>query len=114
LGVSPQAIKKFGVVSKEIVDLMLLGCYKLFETDIVCATSGILGPGGGTAQKPVGTVYIGVLYNGKATIIGCQLAGDRKQNKKLAVEQAISLILESISNDANLSPSVGDDGNRPA
>jgi len=60
LGVDPDAISANGAVSKEVVEAMSIGARRLMGTDFAIATSGIAGPDGGTAEKPVGTVWIAV------------------------------------------------------
>ena len=58
LGVPEEMIKTHGVVSEEVVRVMAESVRKLIGTDYAIATSGIAGPSGGTAEKPVGTVWI--------------------------------------------------------
>jgi len=66
LRVPKENFKKHGAVSKEVVGNMLDGCKERFHTDYSIAISGITGPGGGSPNKPVGTVYIGITGpNGK-------------------------------------------------
>jgi nicotinamide-nucleotide amidase len=60
LGVPMNILDSHGSVSKETVELMAEGVRKLFNTDFAVATTGIAGPDGGTTEKPVGTVWIGV------------------------------------------------------
>lgn len=60
LNVNPSDIDKFGAVSEEVVTQMALGVRKALNTDYSISTSGIAGPDGGTAEKPVGTVWIAV------------------------------------------------------
>lgn len=59
LDVSPETIRKYGVVSRETALEMVRGLKKISGADICISVTGIAGPGGGTAEKPVGTVYIG-------------------------------------------------------
>ncbi|MEQ9262730.1 MAG: competence/damage-inducible protein A [Owenweeksia sp.] len=58
LGVNPDDIKNHGAVSKEVVEQMALGVQKRLKTDFAIATSGVAGPGGGSDEKPVGTIWI--------------------------------------------------------
>lgn len=60
LEVPAACIESYGAVSEETVRLMAEGARRLFKTDFAIATSGIAGPGGGSAEKPVGTVWIAV------------------------------------------------------
>jgi nicotinamide-nucleotide amidase len=60
LGVLKQTILKYGVVSKEVVSQMLDGVMQKFNASFAIAISGIAGPDGGTKNKPVGTVVIGI------------------------------------------------------
>ena len=60
LGVPPETIKEFGVVSQEVVESMAIGVRDLMEADFGVATTGVAGPSGGTEENPVGTVWIGV------------------------------------------------------
>jgi nicotinamide-nucleotide amidase len=60
LGVSAETLEKYGAVSKECVEEMATGARRLLKTEYSIATSGIAGPGGGTKEKPVGTIWIAV------------------------------------------------------
>lgn len=60
LGVNPQVIAAKGAVSEEVVRAMAEGACKAFHTDCAVATSGIAGPGGGSDDKPAGTVWTAV------------------------------------------------------
>lgn len=57
LGVPAEIIERHGAVSRETVNLMAIGAQERFGADLTVAVSGIAGPGGGTAEKPVGTVW---------------------------------------------------------
>jgi PncC family amidohydrolase len=61
LGVDANVIQDKGAVSEEVVRAMAEGACKAFQTDCAIATSGIAGPGGGTDEKPVGTVWTAVV-----------------------------------------------------
>src|SRR5512135_3608845 len=60
LGVQPETLEKYGAVSRETVLEMARGIRQTLEADIGIAVSGIAGPDGGTPEKPVGTVWIGL------------------------------------------------------
>jgi nicotinamide-nucleotide amidase len=96
LQVSPAILEKYGAVSEETVREMLLGCERQFQTDIVCAVSGIAGPDGGTAEKPVGTVYIGVKYLDKIVIERCLFLGDREAIRFKSAEKAVFEAVQSV------------------
>ncbi len=60
LGVNAADLEKYGAVSQQVVEQMALGAKKAMDVDFAMATSGIAGPDGGTADKPVGTIWIAV------------------------------------------------------
>ncbi len=60
LGVSPQTLEQHGAVSAECVKKMAAGVRKLYHADLSLSVSGVAGPGGGTEEKPVGTVWLGL------------------------------------------------------
>lgn len=60
LGVSAQSLKDHGAVSQQVVEQMALGAKERFHTDFSIATSGVAGPTGGSAEKPVGTIWIAI------------------------------------------------------
>ena len=62
LGVSKNNLSKFGAVSKNIAEEMINGLYKNEKTELCISTTGIAGPNGGTKEKPVGLVYIGIKF----------------------------------------------------
>jgi nicotinamide-nucleotide amidase len=65
LGVKEETLNQFGAVSEETIREMVAGALNLLQTDYVVAVSGIAGPAGGTPEKPVGTVWIGVGSHGR-------------------------------------------------
>ena len=68
LGVNPNTLKIHGAVSEETAREMAEGIAKNFDTNVAISTTGIAGPDGGTIDKPVGLVYIGIYINGKTTV----------------------------------------------
>lgn len=92
LGVPPEIIEKHGAVSSECVAAMAEGVRKLTGSDFSVATSGIAGPGGGTPEKPVGLVWIGVSSQLGTETIKVQYNGDRKRN----IERSAAFALNSI------------------
>jgi nicotinamide-nucleotide amidase len=103
LGVSPETISKHGAVSDQAVREMAEGVRKKVQTDIGLATSGIAGPDGGTEEKPVGTVHIG-LATGKKTFSGKYLfRGSREQNKLNTAMMALDWVRRYLNGDPFLS-----------
>ena len=92
LGVPTEIIEKYGAVSSECVAAMAEGVRKLTGSDFSVATSGIAGPGGGTPEKPVGLVWIGVSSQLGTETIKVQYNGDRKRN----IERSAAFALNSI------------------
>ena len=80
LGVSEETIKKHGVVSEEVAREMAQGVAKKAKSEIGVGVSGIAGPSGGTAEKPVGMVCFGFCINGK-TITAKKQFGEIGRNE---------------------------------
>lgn len=97
LGVNEETLAAHGAVSEETVLQMAQGARKLLKTDYAVATSGIAGPGGGTPEKPVGTVWM-ALAAGNRTKAYCLHQSDQGRNKniELAVLHALNLLLQEI------------------
>lgn len=94
LGVPANIIKEKGAVSEEVVRAMSEGACKAFATDCAVATSGIAGPGGGTDEKPVGTVWTAVTTpNGTHSEL-YHLAGPRSE----IIDKATLLVLRLLLN----------------
>ena len=86
LGVSAETLERFGAVSPETAVEMADGLQKKTGSDLCVSVTGIAGPGGGTEEKPVGLVYIGIAYNGKTEAIKSQYRNvNRRWNRKYAV-----------------------------
>jgi PncC family amidohydrolase len=94
LDVSFETLKKNGAVSAETVSEMAAGVRKYFEGDIGVSISGIAGPGGGSPEKPVGTVYIGIDDGDENKQYHYTFQGDRLFIKREILLTALELIIE--------------------
>ncbi len=94
LGVSWNTLNGKGAVSREAVIEMARGARKALDTDIAVSVSGIAGPGGGTPDKPVGTVWIGLSTPSGDEARHFVWEGDRIQNKQLSSEAALQIVLD--------------------
>lgn len=92
LGVSENDIVKFGAVSKTVALQMAKGVADRYETQIGVSTTGIAGPGGGTDEKPVGTVWMGFYIEGQHFALEGRFSNDRIVNK----ERTTAVVLETI------------------
>lgn len=99
LGVPSETIASKGAVSADVVRYMAKGVRKLSDTDIGIGISGIAGPGGGTEDKPVGTVFVGIDYKSGGTIAEkFRFSGTREEIKCLAAYSALNLIRKKVVN----------------
>lgn len=92
LGVRAATLKKHGAVSKETAREMAEGIRRKFNADLSASITGIAGPGGGSARKPVGLVFIAVSKGKKTTVRKFLFKGARKAVKKQAVEAALVML----------------------
>ena len=75
---------------------MAKGAAVMFKADVAAAVTGIAGPEGGTAEKPVGLVYIACRVKGKTTVRRYQFSGNRNKVRESAVAAALALMRECI------------------
>ncbi len=94
LHVNNSDIEKFGAVSQQVVEQMALGAKKIFNTDCSISTSGIAGPGGGTEEKPVGTVWIAVCFGEKIKSEKFLFGQNRENNIQRATNAALTMLYE--------------------
>jgi len=95
LGVDADILKQYGAVSEECVRGMLEGALGVAKASYAIATSGIAGPTGGTPEKPVGTVYIGVASDtGSFQVERLLLDGDREYIQQQSAFHALKLLLQ--------------------
>lgn len=79
LNVDKEILQKYGAVSSQCANAMLIGLKKISDSHIGIATTGIAGPGGGTKDKPVGLVYCGFYIKDKFYVEEIFLKGNREQ-----------------------------------
>jgi nicotinamide-nucleotide amidase len=96
LGVSQRTIESVGAVSEETVKQMVEGALKQLKADYALATSGIMGPDGGSEQKPVGTVWIGVGNNKKIETQLFNFRFDRLRNIEQTSHTALNILRKFI------------------
>ena len=94
LNVSLETLSGFGAVSRETVLQMVSGVQRLLSSDCAIATSGIAGPGGGSVEKPVGTVWIAVRYSERSEAECFCFEGDREQVIARATQSALLMLIQ--------------------
>ena len=95
LGVSGETLEQFGAVSEQVVREMAQGALKLSGADFAVAVSGIAGPEGGSADKPVGTVWFAwAVRSGEVQVKQCLLDGDREAVRAGTVALALKKLLD--------------------
>lgn len=93
LGVPPEMIEAHGAVSEAVARAMADGALARSEADVTVAVTGVAGPGGGSAAKPVGTVWFGCARRGGATVSERQVfPGDRAAVRAATVLRAFALL----------------------
>lgn len=92
LGVSPDTLRGYGAVSSETAAAMAEGARRVADSDIAVSTTGVAGPGGGTDEKPVGTVWFGLATAEGTRTFRHLLYGDRDQVRTRAAYIALELV----------------------
>jgi PncC family amidohydrolase len=92
LGVEPKILEKNGSVSKECAEAMALGVAFRLKTDYALSITGIAGPGGGSADKPVGTVWFGLVAKGTVSAVQAQFSGNRTEIRQAATQKGLELL----------------------
>lgn len=86
-----------GAVSEQTAAAMATGAQALFKTDVAISVTGIAGPGGGTPEKPVGLVYIGIKVGDKEPQVERFIwEGDRQHNKQESVKAALKMVFREL------------------
>ena len=95
LGVPREVLERAGAVSAACAEAMARGARARLKADLAVSVTGIAGPDGGTPQKPVGLVYLGVATAAGARAERHVFAGDRAAIRALAADRALALLLEN-------------------
>ncbi len=96
LGVSSETLATYGAVSEETAKEMVEGVFRVLRTDYAIATTGIAGPGGGSQEKPVGLVYIGIGTPRGITVYKEIFIGDRDSIRKSVAERVIQYVYKEL------------------
>lgn len=100
LGVKEETLKKFGAVSPQTAEEMAAGGAKAAGTDLCLSVTGIAGPGGGSAEKPVGLVYMACCLKGRTVTERWQFSGSRKEVREQSAVRAMELARRTILADS--------------
>ena len=96
LGVSAEDLRTHGAVSQPVVEQMAAGAMRVLGCDCAVATSGIAGPGGGTPEKPVGTVWIAAATPDGLRSHCFHFGTEREDNIRQAAEAALRMLEEML------------------
>ena len=96
LGVKRDTLLQYGAVSEQTAREMAEGAARAAGADAALSATGIAGPGGGTAKKPVGLVYVGCFLEGNTVVKECRFGEDRMENRLRTVETALELLKEGL------------------
>lgn len=97
LGVDPALIAEHGAVSSEVAEAMAAGAIRRLQADTAVAITGVAGPGGGTAEKPVGTVWFCVMLTGGPTVTRCvRVPGERADVRERSTTVAMHLLRRAL------------------
>lgn len=96
LGVDPQLLEAHGAVSREVAEAMATGVREKLQTDYSIATTGIAGPGGGTAEKPVGLVWIAIATDRGVVSKEYRFNLNRQLNIERTTQTAMLLLLDQV------------------
>lgn len=96
LGVRKETLYRYGAVSEETAREMAIGIAREANTDISISTTGIAGPGGGTDEKPVGLVYIGVFIKGKVVVNKFNFTGNRERIRRKTTMNALNILRKEL------------------
>lgn len=97
LGVDREQVERHGAVSEEVVTAMAAAVRRTFGVDVGVGITGIAGPGGGSAEKPVGTVWIAVATPDEIVATQLRMFGDRDEVRRRAAQAALDLVRRSLA-----------------
>ncbi|HWA48188.1 MAG TPA: nicotinamide-nucleotide amidohydrolase family protein [Dongiaceae bacterium] len=98
IGVPADLIAKFGAVSEQVAREMAAGALRHAHADVAVAVTGIAGPGGGSAEKPVGLVYLGLARRGAETRCERRIfPGSRADIRRATVDRALEMLAEAVA-----------------
>jgi PncC family amidohydrolase len=100
LSVPDEVLEAKGAVSREVAEIMASSVRSRFGADYGLAITGVAGPGGGTAEKPVGLVYIACADESGCSVVKYNFDGDRDTVRRRAVSSAVSLLTDSLTGQA--------------
>lgn len=100
LGVSPESLERSGAVSEAVAAAMAVGARERLGVDVAVAVTGVAGPGGGTAEKPVGLTYVAVAGPAGSVVRRHVWEADRTANKERSAAAALELLLELLEGDS--------------
>ncbi|MEG0068732.1 MAG: CinA family protein, partial [Cetobacterium sp.] len=95
LNIEKNIIDIYGAVSKEVAEKMVLG----LDTEVAISTTGIAGPTGGTEEKPVGLVYVGIKVKEKVSTFKFNFKGDRSRIRQKAVLHSLFELYKMLEED---------------
>ncbi|MBL4937677.1 competence/damage-inducible protein A [Clostridium sp. YIM B02515] len=98
LGVKGETLKKYGAVSEETAREMAVGIARAAGTNVGISVTGIAGPGGGTEEKPVGLVYVGMYINGETKVRELNMSGDRQKVRNRTVVNILDWLRRELLN----------------
>ena len=92
LGVSDAMLAEHGAVSEQVARAMATGVRRALDADVALAITGVAGPGGGSTEKPIGTVWIALDLQGSTEAVLLRLWGDRQEIRQRSAQGALNLL----------------------